>query len=122
MNNKTMKNLPVSDRPFEKFNEVGSHALSDRELLTILIRSGGEHLRADEIARNLMDFLGSAGLYRLTDCTMEELLSVQGIGKVKAVQLIAAAEIAKRIADTKRPVGNRFTNSAEIADYYMPRF
>lgn len=118
----TMKNLPICDRPFEKFNEVGSHALSDRELLTILIRSGGKNERADEIAQRVLEFCGPMGLNRLLDLRVEELMAVPGIGKVKAIQLLSAAEIAKRIAAVKRPVGNHFMNSDEIAEYYMPRF
>ncbi len=120
--NNTMKSLPLCDRPYEKFEEVGSHGLSDRELLTILVRSGGKGERADEIARRVLEFCGAEGLSRLLNCTVDELMSIQGIGKVKAIQLLTSAEIAKRITAAKRPVGNHFKNSKEIADYYMPRF
>ncbi len=118
----TMKNLPISDRPYEKFKEVGSQALSDRELLTILIRSGGKGERADEIAQRVVEFCGEEGLHKLLLCSREDLVQLPGIGDVKAIQLLAAAEIAKRIADAKRPIGNHFHNSQEIAEYYLPRF
>ncbi len=118
----TMKNLPISDRPFDKFKEVGSQALSDRELLTILIRSGGKKDRADEIAQRVVEFCGAEGLKRLVSCSQEELKAIPGIGEVKAIQLLTAAEIAKRITDVKRPFGNHYKTPGEIAEYYLPRF
>ncbi len=116
----TMKELPVSERPFEKCMETGIEALSDKELLTILIRTGSYPYRADEVALNVLSYCGNKGITALFRMIPDELSQIPGIGKVKAVQLAAACELSRRIASSKKPFGNRFVSSKAIADYYIP--
>ncbi|MBO7336015.1 MAG: DNA repair protein RadC [Lachnospiraceae bacterium] len=116
----TMKELPVSERPFEKCLETGTEALSDKELLTILIRTGARPYRADEVALNVLSYCGEKGITALFSMTPGELSKIPGIRKVKGVQLAAACELSRRIASSKKPFGNRFVSSKAIADYYIP--
>ncbi len=117
----TMKELPVSEQPFEKCIEAGAEALSDKELLTVLIRSGNKSLRADEIALELLEMCGKEGISALTSFEVSDFDNVPGIGQVKAIQLSCVIELSRRIANTKKPWGNKFSSSEQIAEYYIPR-
>ncbi len=117
----TMKELPVSERPYEKCFETGAENLSDKELLTVLIRSGNKDFRADEIALELIEMCGKEGLSALPALCIGDFMKIPGIGKVKAVQLSCVIELGKRISSTKKPWGNKFSSSAQIAEYYIPR-
>ncbi len=115
---KTMKQLPVSEQPYEKTEIYGAEKLTDRELLTVLIRTGTKKERADEIALHLLEACGENGLQNLWGMTLGSLSTVPGIGKVKAVQLLCICELAKRLASGKRIFGLKVTNPADIITYY----
>ena len=114
----TMKELPVFERPYEKAEAEGVERLSDKELLTVLIRTGTKTERADQVARNLLNFCGKDGLLSLWNLTMEELKSLPGIGRVKAIQLMCVCELAKRMARGKRLLGTKVTSPEDIVSYY----
>ncbi len=91
----SIKQWPELDRPREKFSRFGPEALTDSELLSILIRNG--HSRngtAVDQARRLLETFGS--LARIADAGLGELCKVDGIGPVKAVTIHTAFEIARR--------------------------
>lgn len=114
----TMRDLPISERPYEKMELEGAERLSDKELLTVLIRSGTKTERADQIAHNLLQYCGEDGLLALWTMDMEELKHLPGIGRVKAIQIICVLELAKRIARGKRLFGTKITSPKDIAEYY----
>src|SRR5690625_2097624 len=90
-----IKDVPKNDRPRERLIQVGPHALSNQELIAILIGSGTKGSSALSLAtRLLMHF---EGLSLLKDARIEEITSIKGIGEAKAVTLLAAIEIGKRI-------------------------
>ena len=95
----TMKELPVSERPYEKAKEQGVTALSDAELLAVLLKTGTHEKNSVELAREVLALhpvhKGLLGLYYLTD---KQLKKVCGIGEVKAIQLQCMAELSKRLA------------------------
>lgn len=121
MSKLTMKEMPISERPCEKCEELGAECLSDKELLTVLIRSGSKAYRADEVALNLLEECGKQGLAGLASLTINDLIKIPGIGKVKAVQISAIIELSKRIYSSKKIWGNKFSSSDQIAEYYIPR-
>ena len=82
----TMKELPVSEQPYEKCEANGAESLSDRELLAVLIRTGTKTERADEIALRLLAACGKDGLQALFRMNAKELMKIGGIGRVKAIQ------------------------------------
>mgnify|MGYP003372570430 FL=1 len=116
----SMKQLPDSEKPYEKFLESGAEALSDAELLAVIIRSGTQGKKAIEVAQ---DFLaqGSRNLLNLYELSFEEMKQVHGIGTVKAIQLKCAAELSKRIAKTRYQDSLSMNHPQTIADYYMER-
>lgn len=117
----TMKEMPLSERPSEKCQEYGAESLTDKELLTVLIRSGNKDKRADEIALNLIEMCGSDGLYGMFEMSVNDFMKIPGIGKVKATQLSCVLELCKRLQSGKKLWGNKFSSAQQIGDYYVPR-
>lgn len=114
----TMKQLPISERPYEKAEIEGVERLSDKELLTVLIRSGTKTKRADEVALTILEHCGNNGLQALWDMDMEELKTFSGIGKVKAIQFLCVCEIARRMARGKKLYGIKITSPEDVVTYY----
>ena len=114
----TMKELPVSERPYEKAEAQGAGQLSDKDLLTVLIRTGTKTERADQVAMRILDFCGKDGLQALWNLDLEELKSLPGIGRVKAIQILCVCELAKRLAGGKKLFGEKISSSEDVAYYY----
>ncbi len=117
----TMKDLPLSERPYEKCEREGAENLSDAELLAILLQSGTKKETAVELARRLLMQNPEKNLSGLAKMSFKRLISVNGIGRVKAVKLLSAFELMKRLS--REGFGGRVTlqNPASIAEYYMQR-
>lgn len=116
--NKTIKELPASERPYEKFLSVGASGLSDADLLAIIIKTGTKDKSAVDIAQEILS--GRNGnLLNLYEMSYDELIQVSGIGQIKAIQLKAVAELSMRISKAKRARSIRMNTPVTIADYYM---
>ena len=116
----TMKELPETERPYEKCVQLGPGALSDAELLAVILRSGSRELTAVELSRRLLTLhAGNRPLAAITRSTISELCALPGIGTVKAVQLQCVGELARRIA--KEDAGKRLCmNTAQsVAGFFM---
>ena len=90
--------MPEEERPYEKCEKYGPSVLSDAELLAVVIRSGSRQFRSTELACKILR-LNSAysGVNCLFHIGLKDLMSVSGIGRVKAIQLVCAAELARRM-------------------------
>jgi DNA repair protein RadC len=91
-----IREMPADDRPREKLAARGASALSDAELIAILLRTGVEGANAVEVARQLIAEYGSLGA--LSRCTVKELEKIKGIGFAKGAQLAAAFGLGHRLA------------------------
>lgn len=114
----TMKNLPESERPYEKFLAQGVESLSDAELLAIILKTGTKEESSLDIARKLLQG-NHNNLLNLYDLTYRELIQYAGIGQVKATQLKVVAELSKRIAKTTSGYTLQMDTPSSIANYYM---
>jgi len=114
-----IKNWPESERPREKLSLLGPEALSDGELLAVLLRIGKSGQSAEDLGRQLLtQFDGIGGIDR---AHIEELLAVSGMGIAKAAQLKSAIEIGKRVRmQNCRP--QHFNHANDVAAYIRPRF
>lgn len=97
-----MKELPESERPYEKLELYGEKALSNAELLAIIIKTGTREETSVQLAQRLLKLNHSQteDLSYLHEITIEELMQIKGIGKVKAIQLKAVGELAVRMFKT----------------------
>ena len=114
-----MKDIPNAERPYEKCLKQGAEALSDAELLAVLLRTGtkGENVLA--LAKRLLYEDGGAGLLGIHQFSFQSLMKVKGIGKVKAVQILCLSELAKRLSKASVEPRLRFSSSQSVAEYYM---
>lgn len=100
-----LKQLPLSERPYEKLQMYGESTLSNSELLAIIIKTGTKEETALQLAQKVLMLNNeNKSLRFLAEISIEELTKIKGIGKVKAIQLKAVCEIAKRMG---RPINNK---------------
>lgn len=114
-----MKDIPNAERPYEKCLKQGAEALSDAELLAVLLRTGtkGENVLA--LAKRLLYEDGGAGLLGIHQFSFQSLMKLKGIGKVKAIQILCLSELAKRLSKASVEPRLRFSSSQSVAEYYM---
>jgi DNA repair protein RadC len=109
--------LPVRERPRERLAALGTHALADRELLAVLLGTGGAAgVGAHTLAERLLARFGSVG--GIARAHAAELMTVAGVGPAKAAALAAAFELARRSAATDDRV--TITGPADIATVVAP--
>ncbi len=112
----SIKNWAVDDRPREKLFAKGATALSDSELLAILINNGHKERSAVELAKEVLK-LGNNNLNELGKITIAALQKIKGIGVAKAVTIAAALELGRRrqaATVLEKPV---IKTSNDIAEY-----
>lgn len=118
-----MSDHVVSDyeMPYERFLTHGAQSLTNAELLAIILRTGTKGVSAVQLARQILSLTGESenSLLSLCNLTMEDLRPVAGIGEVKAVKILALAEISRRIAAEKASKSLIFSTPSSIAAYYM---
>ena len=114
----TIKQWAADDRPREKMISKGKGALSNAELLAILIGSGsGEH-SAVELARLVLSSV-SDNLYELSKQSLDQLMQHKGIGEAKAVSIMAALELGRRWSSTSSEDRNTINNSKDAYDCFL---
>ena len=119
----TMKHLPPQMQPYEKCISYGPEFLTDAELIASIIRSGTKEYTSVALADQLLDLRkGKEGLKGLCSLSFEELTSVPGIGRVKAVQIQCVFELAKRMSRQEAKKTLNFSEPDSIAEYYMEDF
>jgi DNA repair protein RadC len=115
----TLKDIPVDQRPRERLAQHGPDALTDAELLAILIRAGTPQASAVDLAHRLIRDFG--GLRGLSERMPKELCAVDGIGPAKAAQVLAALTLARRVfAESIKP-GDVFRGSRQVFEHFHPR-
>ena len=116
----TIKEMYKEDLPYEKCEKFGAENLTDTELLAILIRTGTKGENSLELSRKLLYKNGfHNGLAGIHKWSLDELIQIKGIGKVKAIQLVCLSELSKRLARTSTVGKLDFSSPRTIADYYM---
>ncbi|MGE4569176.1 MAG: DNA repair protein RadC [Bacteroidales bacterium] len=108
----TLKNWDASDRPREKLAEKGASALTDSELLAILLRTGSSGQSAVDLARSLLQSAGRA-LAQLPGLTLAEMEALPGMGRVKAVTLLASFELGRRTREGAGSTGQPIQKSSD---------
>ena len=114
----SLKDLPPEERPQERLERLGAHALADRELLAMIIRSGTRQSDVLALADQLLKQAGSLpGLLRWDTSDFQR---VKGIGKIKALQLSTQVEIAKRMIRGQRNRGIVLDEPQQVWNYLFP--
>ena len=124
MNDKkqTIRELPTELRPYEKCIHSGPAVLDDAELLAVILRCGVQGVNSLALANQILSLTKDTaypGLLGLLHMSLPDLMKVNGIGKVKAIQLKCIGELSKRMAAAAARPGLSFNDPVTIARYYM---
>jgi DNA repair protein RadC len=114
-----IKNWAEEDRPREKMLLKGRAALSDAELLAILIGSGTRELSAVDVCKNIL-FQNNNDLNQLAKLSIKDLMKQKGIGEAKAISIVAALELGRRRKDTDKVEQVKIQSSATVYDLMKP--
>ncbi|OON95932.1 MAG: hypothetical protein ATN36_06970 [Epulopiscium sp. Nele67-Bin005] len=107
-------------KPYEKFKKYGVNGLTDVELIAILLRTGTKNKNVFEISKQLLtDREGNCDLRQLANFTHAKLTLVEGLGDVKAMQLLAVVELSMRLNQLKSPTKVEVTKPDMIAKLLM---
>ena len=109
----SIKGWAEEDRPREKLNSQGRRALSDAELIAILIGSGSRNESAVELSKRILHHYEN-DLQRLGKVSVSELSRFKGIGEAKAISIIAALELGRRRNETDIKVPETITGSNSV--------
>lgn len=96
-NSLMIRDFPQDERPRERFIQHGAQSLSNHELIAILLRTGTKEESVLQLSNRLLSRF--EGLRLLKAATLEEITEIKGIGQAKAIQLLTAVEIGRRIAN-----------------------
>ncbi|MBQ6469657.1 MAG: DNA repair protein RadC [Lachnospiraceae bacterium] len=107
-------------RPYERCFAYGAGVLTDEELLAVIFRTGTNGCDAVALAEMVLQSAGEeTGLSGLNAMTVQELMQIPGIGRVKAVQVRAVCELARRMSLRSVKEGEIFDSAGKVADHYM---
>lgn len=117
----TQKELLRKELPYEKFLTLGPEALTETELIAIILRTGTRNCSALELAQKVLVKASgkNKGLNGLHHLSLQELMEIPGIGEVKAVKIKCMTEMAIRMAKQRAADTLKFDTPETIADYYM---
>lgn len=114
-----IKKWAEDDRPREKMAKKGPLALSDAELIAILIQSGTKENSAVDLAREILK-MGNDNLVELGKIAAKDLQKLKGIGEARAITLMAALELGRRRQLSEGMAQKKLNNSKEAAEILMP--
>ena len=113
----TIKQLPKSERPYDKAKMYGFNQLSSSELLAIIIKSGTRNENSVDIAKRILLLVND--LSEIENLSLKDLQNIKGIGEVKSVQIKAIFELAKRINGPLNKSEIKITKPKDIANLLM---
>lgn len=117
MNYIMIKDLKKEERPRERLIISGPKSLSNIELVSILLKTGTKDIPVNIVASKIINDLGI--INELKDITINKLLTYKGIGKVKALELIAAIELGRRIYKNSNIASIKLNNANNIYNYFI---
>ena len=117
-----IKDMPEAERPYEKLELYGAEYLSNAELLAIIIKSGTKEETSVELAQKILKLRENGlkdDLSFLKKLSINDFIKIKGIGKVKAIQLKAVCELAKRIGKPIYAKKIVIKGSQDVANLFM---
>lgn len=114
-----MKEIPEDERPRERLRSVGPEALTNSELLAIILKNGFQGTTALQLAQQIINEF-SGDLKRMADCRPKQFEKIKGVGAAKAAEIIAAFELGKRLARFHAD-REKITSPADVADLMMSK-
>ena len=117
-----IKQLPEGERPYEKLEMYGEKALTNAELIAIIIKSGTKQYTSVDIAKQILNLNAedkNGDLNFLRDLSLEQLMNIKGVGRVKAIQLKAICELSNRMNKPSNYRKIKITSPKDVANLLM---
>ncbi len=112
---KSIKEMPLDQRPRERLYSSGSSGLSDMELMCIILGSGSQSRPVQDVAQDVLDLIAQSGA---EDLSVERLSSIHGLGPAKAASVCACLELGRRFTSSRsRPMNSPSAIFEEIRHY-----
>lgn len=121
----TIKQLPESERPYEKLQIYGAEKLSNAELLSIIIKTGTKEYTSIQLATKILNLASNKSencLREIMNCSINEFMQIKGIGQVKAIQLVAIGELAKRMSKPINISNIKITSPKDVYNLLIDEF
>lgn len=115
-----IKDMLISDRPRERAIKYGISSLSNEELVSIILKSGTKNYSVKDLSNDLLSKVKS--ISELKNFTVSSLSKISGIGKVKAITLLASLELGKRVYYLQDKSNVKLNNSKKIYEYFKDLF
>ncbi len=117
----TIKKLPKDERPRERLLSLGENALSISELITIILRQGSRGKSAYELSEKILFEIGEE---KLSQTNVNQILKIEGIGKVRAITLAAALELHRRLNAIKYMAKEKekFSNPEKVGEFLRAKY
>lgn len=109
--------IPHEGRPRERMEEYGPKALADHELLAIVLRTGTREKNVVSLAFDVLNAVD--GLYNFRHVSLQELMQIPGIGRIKAIEMLAATELGGRIARAPQVKEGTVMSSSWVGEYLI---
>lgn len=115
-----IKDLPISERPYERLERYGPELLTEAELLAIIIKTGTKEKTAIQIAQEVLNCdYENKGISFLRNVSLEQLENIKGVGKIKAIQLRALGELTARLLHKKPSDKSKITTPEDASSLVM---
>lgn len=111
------KSLPDSDKPRERLYMYGAENLSNEELISIILKTGCKNMSVKEVSLKLLEIIGDINKFK--DVGINTLMKIDGIGRVKAIEIKAALELGRRVYINSSDINMICFNSADIIYNYF---
>lgn len=113
-----LKELPNEDKPRERLVRYGASNISNEDLISILLRTGNKDENVKDISNKVLSKIDS--IENLDDLSINELIEIKGIGKIKAITLLAAIELGKRVGTKSIKERLLINNTMLVHKYFAP--
>ncbi len=115
-----ISDIPILEKPRERFELVGRENITNEELLAIILKTGTKNVSSKELGSSLLNKYGGIGNFK--DITVNSLCKIKGIGRVKAIELVAALELGKRVYYKAYKYKIKVNNSSLIYEAFKDEF
>lgn len=115
-----VKEMPPSFQPRERMLKFGVENLSDIDLLSIILRTGTKDANVKEVSSSILASVGS--ITNMADVGIRELSKIKGVGNIKAITILAAIELGKRVVNKEIEINMLLNNSNIIHETFKSLF
>ncbi len=116
MNNILIKDIPINDRPRERLINYGVSNISNEDLISIVLKTGTKNISVKELSLMILNKFGD--IRNMKDIELNDILSIKGVGKVKAIELIASIELGRRVLEHKNINSISIRNTKDVYEYF----